>query len=168
MWILAAIWLASPSASAPATEPGPRDLEMHEPTRLMWDLNLEGGENRVDLDLLGAPEGEHAGAIDLDLGHEDTATTGESPALREGEVGLDFVVEKPGRGSDGSATTREMAARTMETPTIETEYTGGRDSPTTDSPSLRERESTTIREKLSTAMRQNDEFYLMGRLPKQG
>ena len=119
------------------------------------DLNLEGGENRVDLDLLGAPEGEHAGAIDLDLGHEDTATTGESPALREGEVGLDFVVEKPGRGSDGSATTREMAARTMETPTIETEYTGGRDSPTIESPSIRQRESTTIREKLSAAMRQN-------------
>jgi pilus assembly protein FimV len=119
------------------------------------DLNLEGGENRVDLDLLGAPEGEHAGAIDLDLGHEDTATTGESPALREGEVGLDFVVEKPGRGSDGSATTREMAARTMETPTIETEYHGGGDSPTIESPSIRQRESTTIREKLSAAMRQS-------------
>jgi pilus assembly protein FimV len=119
------------------------------------DLNLEGGENRVDLDLLGAPEGEHAGAIDLDLGHEDTATTGESPVLREGEVGLDFVVEKPGRGSDGSATTREMAARTMETPTIETEYHGGRDSPTVESPSLRQRESTTIREKLSAAMRES-------------
>jgi pilus assembly protein FimV len=119
------------------------------------DLNLEGGENRVDLDLLGAPEGEHAGAIDLDLGHEDTATTGESPALREGEVGLDFVMETPGRGSDGSATTREMAARTMETPTIETEYHGGRDSPTIESPSIRQRESTTIREKLSAAMRQS-------------
>ena len=119
------------------------------------DLNLEGGENRVDLDLLGAPEGEHAGAIDLDLGHEDTATTGESPVLREGEVGLDFVLDKPGRGSDGSATTREMAARTMETPTIETEYQPGRDSPTVESPSLRQRESTTIREKLSAAMRES-------------
>jgi pilus assembly protein FimV len=120
------------------------------------DLNLEGGENRVDLDLLGAPEGEHAGAIDLDLGHEDSATTGESPALREGEVGLDFVIEKPGRGSDGSATTREMTARTMETPTIETEaYPGGRDSPTIESPSIRQRESTTIREKLSAAMRES-------------
>jgi pilus assembly protein FimV len=119
------------------------------------DLNLEGGENRVDLDLLGSPEGEHAGAIDLDLGHEDTATTGESPVLREGEVGLDFVLDKPGRGSDGSATTREMAARTMETPTIETEYHGGRDSPTIESPSIRQRESTTIRERLSAAMRES-------------
>jgi pilus assembly protein FimV len=120
------------------------------------DLNLEGGENRVDLDLLGAPEGEHAGAIDLDLGHEDTATTGESQALREGEAGLDFVIEKPGRGSDGSATTREMTARTIETPTIETEaYQPGRDSPTIESSSLRQRESTTIREKLSAAMRES-------------
>jgi pilus assembly protein FimV len=120
------------------------------------DLNLEGGENRVDLDLLSAPEGEHAGAIDLDLGHEDTATTGESAALREGEVGLDFVLDKPGRVSDGSATTREMTARTMETPTIETEaYQPGRDSPTIESSSLRQRESTTIREKLSAAMRES-------------
>ncbi len=122
------------------------------------DLNLEGGENRVDLDLLGAPEGEHAGAIDLDFGHEDVAaTTGESPALREGEADLDFVLDKPARGSDGSATTREMAARTMETPTIETEaYQAGIESPTIESPSLRERESTTIREKLNAAMLNRD------------
>ncbi len=116
------------------------------------DLNLEGGENRVDLDLLGSPEGEHAGAIDLDLGHEDaTAITGESPALREGEAGLDFVFDTQDRGSDGSATTREMMARTMESPTIETEaYQPRAESPTVES--LQTRESTTIREKLNAAM----------------
>ncbi len=122
------------------------------------DLNLEGGENRVDLDLLGSPEGEHAGAIDLDLGHEDaTGTTGESQALREGEAGLDFVLDTRERASDGSATTREMAARTIETPTIETEaYQPGVDSPTVESSSLRMRESTTIREKLNAAMLDRD------------
>src|SRR6202012_4825973 len=44
------------------------------------DLNLEGGENRVDIDLFGEPEGERSS---LEHGHakvnEDTATTGESP-----------------------------------------------------------------------------------------
>src|SRR5262249_14512294 len=91
------------------------------------DLNLEGGENRVDLDLLGPPETEAGGAIDLELGSagaeaspdDSSLTTGESPALSEG---LDFPLdEQPTRIADGSATTREMTARTMETPTIETE-----------------------------------------------
>ena len=121
------------------------------------DLNLEGGENRVDLDLLGPAEGEPAGGIDLDLGHaagEDaTADTGESRALREGEVGLDFVLDSSGRHRDTSATTREMTARTMETPTIETEaYGAGADSPTVETPGFRGRDSTTIREKLNAAM----------------
>jgi pilus assembly protein FimV len=120
------------------------------------DLNLEGGENRVDLDLIGPAEGTHAGGIDLDLGHaageDQTAVTGESPALREGEVGLDFVVDT-GRHRDTSATTREMTARTMETPTIETEAFGaGAESPTVELGGLRGRDSTTIREKLNAAM----------------
>jgi pilus assembly protein FimV len=117
------------------------------------DLNLEGGENRVDLDLLGPSEGEAAGGIDLDLGHaagdDLTAATGESPALREGEVGLDFVVDT-GRHRDTSATTREMTARTMETPTIETAALGSE--ATAELDGLRGRDSTTIREKLNAAM----------------
>lgn len=119
------------------------------------DLNLEGGENRVDLDLLGSPEGDRAGVIDLDLGSaagDEEAATGETSGLREGEAGLDFVFETPGRSSDGSATTREMTARTQETPTIETETFEMGESPTIESSSLRQRESTTIREKLNAAM----------------
>jgi pilus assembly protein FimV len=124
------------------------------------DLNLEGGENRVDLDLLGPSDGEGGGGIDLDLGHaggdDDTSDTGEVAQLREGEVGLDFVLDSSGH-SDGSATTREMTARTMETPTIETEaYGGGSEVPTVETPTLRTRESTTIREKLSAAMLNRD------------
>jgi pilus assembly protein FimV len=119
------------------------------------DLNLEGGENRVDLDLLGPAEGEPAGGIDLDLGHagEEAADTGEAHGLREGEAGLDFVLDSSGRHAEASATTREMTARTMETPTIETEaYGGGAESPTVETPGFRGRDSTTIREKLNAAM----------------
>ena len=124
------------------------------------DLNLEGGENRVDLDLLGPGDGEAGGGIDLDLGHaggdDDTSDTGEVAQLRDGEVGLDFVLDSSGRHSDGSATTREMAARTMETPTIETEaYGSGSEVPTVETPALK-RDSTTIREKLSAAMLNRD------------
>lgn len=125
------------------------------------DLNLEGGENRVDLDLLGPSDGESGGGIDLDLGHaggdDDASDTGEVAELREGEVGLDFVLDSSGRHSDGSATTREMAARTMETPTVETEaYGGSTDVPTVETPALRSRDSTTIREKLNAAMLNRD------------
>jgi pilus assembly protein FimV len=117
------------------------------------DLNLEGGENRVDLDVLGAPEGDRAGGIDLDLGgvlEDATATTGESPVLTETE-GLDFVVEEAGRTSDHSATTREMPGR-MEAPTVETPQYRGSESPTVESPTLRDRTSSTIKEKLDSAL----------------
>jgi len=126
------------------------------------DLNLEGGENRVDLDLLGPPEAEGGGAIDLDLGtagvevsaDDSTVTTGESSTLSEG---LDFSLDdQPTRIADGSATTREMTARTMETPTIETE-TYQPELPTVESPALRGRDSPTIKEKIDSALFRKDE-----------
>jgi pilus assembly protein FimV len=122
------------------------------------DLNLEGGENRVDLDLLGPHEGEPGGGIDLDLGtanaDDSTAETGESLALKD--QSLDFPLEdQPVR--DSSATTREMPARTMETPTIETETYRSHDVPTVESPTLRGRDSPTIKEKIDSAIFRKDE-----------
>ncbi|MBM5812013.1 MAG: hypothetical protein FJ191_08635 [Gammaproteobacteria bacterium] len=82
------------------------------------DLSLEGGESRVDLELLSAPEGD--GGLDIDFGGEfapdetSAAPTGEAETLGfdQSEVTL-----PPG------ATTREMprvaAAGTVEMPTIE-------------------------------------------------
>jgi pilus assembly protein FimV len=124
------------------------------------DLNLEGGENRVDLDLLGPPEGEAGGAIDLDLGtagaEDTTATTGESPTLAD--QGLDFPLHDQTTRVDGSATTREMAVRTTEMPTIETEtYRGAHEAPTVESPVLRGRDSPTIKEKIDSALFRKDE-----------
>ena len=66
------------------------------------DLNLEGGENRVDIDLFGEPEGERSS---LDQGHakvddDDTASTNESPQLGSSRSDLDFTLDSPERGAD--------------------------------------------------------------------
>ncbi|HTV97050.1 MAG TPA: FimV/HubP family polar landmark protein [Steroidobacteraceae bacterium] len=97
------------------------------------DLNLEGGENRVDIDLFGEPEGEHASA---DHGqakvNEDTATTSESPQLKSGSD-LDFTLDTPERGADDTS----AHAAQREEPTIEAELMNLADAPTTESPVLK-------------------------------
>jgi pilus assembly protein FimV len=124
------------------------------------DLNLEGGENRVDIDLFGDPEGERS-TLDHGLAKEgdDTAATNESPTLGATSDHLDFTLDTPERGADQSPT-REMPPR--DEPTVESELmnfgdanffdgpdpdaTGvdapgadapGADAPTTESPALR-------------------------------
>lgn len=80
------------------------------------DLNLEGGENRVDIDLFGEPHGEH---VEGESGLPATAATatGEAPAFAPSSD-LDFVLDAPERGSE-DAPTREMPVR--EEPTVESE-----------------------------------------------
>jgi pilus assembly protein FimV len=98
------------------------------------DLNLEGGENRVDIDLFGEPEGERSS---LEQSHakvnEDTAATGESPGLNS-RSDLDFTLDTPERGADESPT-REMPPR--DEPTVEAELMNFADAPTTESPVLK-------------------------------
>jgi pilus assembly protein FimV len=98
------------------------------------DLNLEGGENRVDIDLFGDPEGERS-RLDHPLAKEghDTASTGGSPALRAGSD-LDFTLDAPERGADESPT-REMPPR--DEPTVESELMNFTDAPTMESPALK-------------------------------
>src|SRR3984957_5286049 len=98
------------------------------------DLNLEGGENRVDIDLFGDPEGERS-SLDHPLAKEgdDTAATGESPAMRAGSD-LDFTLDAPERGADESPT-REMPPR--DEPTVESELMNFTDAPTAESPALK-------------------------------
>jgi pilus assembly protein FimV len=84
------------------------------------DVNLEGGENRVDIDLYAAPDGAESSALDLDL----AANSGVSRSLAAGkESSLDFLLDEPTRGADDEPT-REMdtTARTQETPTIESPF----------------------------------------------
>jgi len=106
------------------------------------DLNLEGGENRVDIDLFGDPEGERS-ALDQPYAKAagPAATAGESPGLHAGGD-LDFTLDAPERGADDSPT-REMPPR--DEPTVESELMNfgestfldvAPDAPTTESPAL--------------------------------
>jgi pilus assembly protein FimV len=97
------------------------------------DLNLEGGENRVDIDLFGEPEGERGVDRGLAKESDDTATTNESPQLHA-PADLDFTLDTPERGADDSPT-REMPPR--DEPTVEAEMMNFADSPTAESPALR-------------------------------
>ena len=94
------------------------------------DLNLEGGENHVDVDLFGEPAGERSPQDLAAVKGEDTAATGESPRL-PGDTGLDFVLDAPERGAEDSPT-REMPPR--DEPTVESELLPHTESPTMESP----------------------------------
>ncbi|MGA2778414.1 MAG: FimV/HubP family polar landmark protein [Steroidobacteraceae bacterium] len=110
------------------------------------DLNLEGGENRIDIDLFGDPEGERS-SLDHSIAKEtgDTEATGESPHLQSG-AGLDFMLDAPERGADVT-TTREMPPR--DEPTVESEVMEFPDSPTRESPAVK---SASIRDRISNKL----------------
>jgi pilus assembly protein FimV len=101
----------------------------------MVDLNLEGGENRVDIDLFGDPEGERS-SLDRSIAKEgeDTAATGESPRPHSATDHLDFTLDAPERGADESPT-REMPSR--DEPTVESELMSFTMDPTAESPALK-------------------------------
>ncbi|MEY4932728.1 MAG: hypothetical protein RLZZ403_1048 [Pseudomonadota bacterium] len=97
------------------------------------DLNLEGGENRIDVDLFGPDAGEE-GKLDMEFagGDEGKATRSTS------DSGIDFLLDEPRRGADDEPTREiDANARTQETPTIESPY-------------LADRASQTIRERIDT------------------
>jgi pilus assembly protein FimV len=109
------------------------------------DLNLEGGENRVDIDLFGDPEGEHSIDQTIAKDLDDNAPTGESPGLHAG-TDLDFTLDHAERGADDSPT-RDMAPR--DEPTVESELMNFSDSPTTESPTLK---SADLRNRISSKL----------------
>ncbi len=113
------------------------------------DLNLEGGENRVDVDLFG-PAGGEEGKLDLEFGAD---------GRREKSIndsGIDFLLDEPRRGVDEEPT-RELdaGARTQETPTIESPYLGDRSSQT-----IREQVDTQEITKIAGAVDQTAELSL--------
>ncbi len=97
------------------------------------DLNLEGGENHVDIDLFGEP-GTEPSHHDIPAAKvaEDAAATSESAHLHD-PASIDFLLDEPGRGADESPT-REMPPR--DEPTVESEIMQFGDSPTAESPAL--------------------------------
>jgi len=127
------------------------------------DLNLEGGQNRIDFDLMGEPTvsapGAHAGAsggVDLDLGAAlgDADQTGESRPVSES--GVDFVFDDAERGNEQTGSTREMPSRggAATTVTVQVNPPGSDpDAPTVEQPQLPSGDHPTIRQKLDAATR---------------
>ncbi|MEO7208563.1 MAG: FimV/HubP family polar landmark protein, partial [Steroidobacteraceae bacterium] len=109
------------------------------------DLNLEGGENRVDIDLFGDPEGERSIDQTIAKDIDDTAATGESSGLHAG-TDLDFTLDHAERGADDSPT-RKMPPR--DEPTVESELMNFSDSPTAESPTLK---SADLRDRISSKL----------------
>jgi pilus assembly protein FimV len=111
------------------------------------DLNLEGGENRVDIDLFGDPEGERSIDQTIAKDSDDTAATGESPGLHAG-ADLDFTLDHAERGADTSPT-REMPPPPRDEPTVESELMNFSDAPTAESPTLK---PTDLRDRISSKL----------------
>jgi pilus assembly protein FimV len=100
------------------------------------DVNLEGGENRVDVDLFAEPDSPQPAALDLEFG------SGEHTSIPSAESDLDLNLDSTAdRYADIKADepTREFdpLSRTQETPTVE-------------SPQI-DRAAQTIREKIDKA-----------------
>ncbi len=126
------------------------------------DLNLEGGQNRIDFDLMGEPTvsapGAHVGSggVDLDLGAAlgETDTTGEARPVSES--GVDFVFDDAERGNEQTGSTREMPTRggSATTVTVQVNTPGSDpDAPTVEQPQLSSGDHPTIRQKLDAATR---------------
>ncbi len=103
----------------------------------MVDLNLEGGESRVDLELLGPPVGDED--IDLDLGRALSRSKPASDTIESEAIDFDL--------GETETPTAEMprSDRTAEVPTVELD---AGDAPTVESTRLDLGEEATLRAKV--------------------
>src|SRR5437899_1507235 len=106
------------------------------------DLDLEGGQQRVDFDLVGDPiPGQAMPSVDLDIGS----------ALGDFEA----TAESPAHPSDRTATTRQMTAKLdQDTAILPPEFGADAEGPTVEQPALASRETPTIRQKVEMALKQ--------------
>jgi pilus assembly protein FimV len=121
------------------------------------DLNLEGGQNRIDFDLMGEPTvAPHS--VDLDLGAAlgDTETTGENTA-GGGSTGIDFVFDDAERGNETTGSTREMPGTKRTGSTVTGRAADAPlsdpDADTVQQPQMESGDHPTIRQKLDAATR---------------
>jgi pilus assembly protein FimV len=111
------------------------------------DLDLEGGESRVDFDLLGEPVPGHEG-VDLDIGsalgdentHDVTGTA----------TDRNFGLENSFNRNSSTGTTRQMTQKISR----ETEFGPESEGPTVEQPQLSNQENPTIRQKVAMALKQ--------------
>ena len=114
------------------------------------DLDLEGGQSRVDFDLLGEPvPGAHAGGdVDLDIGSAlgESESSGSST---DRNTALD-----PAFGNNSTGTTRQMTARIPNDDDMLSEFTPENEGPTVEQPALTSADNPTIRQKVAMALKQ--------------
>ncbi|HEU4623122.1 MAG TPA: FimV/HubP family polar landmark protein [Steroidobacteraceae bacterium] len=116
------------------------------------DLDLEGGQSRVDFDLLGEPVAASSGNdIDLDIGSALGEGSGDSATVTDANLALH---EDENFASGGTQTTRQMTQKIrQDEPTVAT-YSGDFEAPTVEQPQLYAGANQTVRQKVETAMRQ--------------
>ncbi|HSY06638.1 MAG TPA: FimV/HubP family polar landmark protein [Steroidobacteraceae bacterium] len=114
------------------------------------DLDLEGGQSRVDFDLLGEPvPGDAPQGLDLDIG----AAVGEGAAGESTTNVTDrnaALLDTTFSSTATTGTTRQMTQRVRPAGA-----TGEMEGPTVEQPALATAENPTVRQKLETAMRQS-------------
>jgi pilus assembly protein FimV len=115
------------------------------------DLDLEGGQSRVDFDLLGEPVGTDAPqGVDLDIGsavsdHDvQDVTTSERPSITDRNAALENTF------SSTTGTTRQMTQRVRPDSGGTTAEMEG---PTVEQPGLSNAGAPTVRQKVETALR---------------
>jgi pilus assembly protein FimV len=115
------------------------------------DLDLEGGESRVDFDLLGDPVPGHSGGdVDLDIGSALGDASGDTATVTDRSFGLEdsFTTHKTG-------TTRQMTQRiSQETDVVMPEFGAENEGPTVEQPGLNTPENPTIKQKVAMALKQ--------------
>jgi pilus assembly protein FimV len=118
------------------------------------DLDLEGGQSRVDFDLLGEPVAQAGGAgVDLDIG---SALGGDEPEGAATVTDANLALHEDGFTSDaGTATTRQMTQKIRDNaPTAA--FAADLEAPTVEQPALaRGGDNPTVRQKVEVAMRQS-------------
>jgi pilus assembly protein FimV len=117
------------------------------------DLNLEGGQSRVDFDLLGEPvPGQGAGDVDLDIGSAlgDTAASSTLGTATDRNAAIDQNFTGAATG-----TTRQMTQKITREDDTSLIPDFDPEAPTVEQPAMSTPDNPTIRQKVEIAMRQN-------------
>jgi len=110
------------------------------------DLDLEGGQSRVDFDLLGDPVAADGGqGVDLDIG----AAVGEQSESTTNVTDRNAALLENSFTGANTGTTRQMTARVRSSGA-----TGEMEGPTVEQPAINPPNNPTLRQKVETAMRQ--------------
>lgn len=111
------------------------------------DLDLEGGESRVDFDLLGDPV---PGDVDLDIGSALGDNTLDTTESTDRNFGIETTANVQATG-----TTRQMTQKISREPEpLMPEFGSESEGPTVEQPQLNNPENPTIRQKVAMALKQ--------------